>query len=193
MSRFTKSHGLQGGHRKDFSKPRRTSRKFGYYRTGFVVNGRRAEVRRTFAGHRTQDKRPGKQRRHHDVSSREDQRRIRDPIGNQSPVALFAHPALVPAHFQFETCQDCQRFVVCALQLCSYTFSIESSNFSFYNSLFVTGGHIDFDDINFDKRNYNSFQAYAQSKLANVLFTKQLSKIIEVCIKTKLITSSNFI
>ncbi|XP_060076471.1 retinol dehydrogenase 12-like [Ylistrum balloti] len=39
-------------------------------------------------------------------------------------------------------------------------------------------GTIDFDDINHDK-NYSSFFVYAQSKLANVLFTKELARRLQ--------------
>ena len=37
-------------------------------------------------------------------------------------------------------------------------------------------GSINFDDINFENRSYSSISAYAQSKIANVLFTKELHK-----------------
>ena len=40
--------------------------------------------------------------------------------------------------------------------------------------LLFTVGDIHFDDINLEK-SYAPFKAYAQSKLANVLFTKQLA------------------
>lgn len=36
-------------------------------------------------------------------------------------------------------------------------------------------GHIDFDDINWEKRKYNSSKAYADSKLANLYFTYALA------------------
>ena len=36
-------------------------------------------------------------------------------------------------------------------------------------------GHIDFDDLNFEKRAYDGWSAYAQSKLANVLHAKDLA------------------
>ena len=39
-----------------------------------------------------------------------------------------------------------------------------------------TRGKIDFDDINYNQRSYNKFGAYSQSKLANILFTKELHK-----------------
>ena len=37
-------------------------------------------------------------------------------------------------------------------------------------------GHMDFNDINFKNRPYNSLAAYCQSKLANVLHAKELAK-----------------
>lgn len=38
------------------------------------------------------------------------------------------------------------------------------------------GARIDFDDIEFKKRSYNGITAYGQSKLANILFTKELAR-----------------
>ena len=43
---------------------------------------------------------------------------------------------------------------------------------------FISGGEINFDDINGDTE-YNLHRAYSQSKLANVLFTRELSKRLE--------------
>jgi NAD(P)-dependent dehydrogenase (short-subunit alcohol dehydrogenase family) len=40
-------------------------------------------------------------------------------------------------------------------------------------------GHIDFDDLNFEKRKYDGWAAYAQSKLANVLHARQLARRLE--------------
>ena len=40
------------------------------------------------------------------------------------------------------------------------------------------GARIDFDDIEFKKRSYNGIMAYGQSKLANILFTKELARRI---------------
>ncbi|MFQ5593469.1 MAG: SDR family oxidoreductase [Anaerolineae bacterium] len=40
-------------------------------------------------------------------------------------------------------------------------------------------GEIDFDDLNFDKREYNAGAAYAQSKLANVLHALDLARRLE--------------
>lgn len=37
-------------------------------------------------------------------------------------------------------------------------------------------GHIDFDDLNYEHKKYNSTQAYCNSKLANVIFNKELAK-----------------
>jgi NAD(P)-dependent dehydrogenase (short-subunit alcohol dehydrogenase family) len=38
------------------------------------------------------------------------------------------------------------------------------------------GAKINFDDLQFERGHYSSFKAYSQSKLANVLFTKELSR-----------------
>ena len=38
------------------------------------------------------------------------------------------------------------------------------------------GGSIDFDDLNAEKKSYNAFRAYGQSKLANLLFTRELAR-----------------
>ncbi len=40
-------------------------------------------------------------------------------------------------------------------------------------------GHIDFDDIMYEKRAYGGFGSYGQSKLANILFTRELAKKLE--------------
>ena len=41
-----------------------------------------------------------------------------------------------------------------------------------------TGGEINFDDINMDKE-YNMHKAYSQSKLANIMFSRELSRRLE--------------
>ncbi|KAF2896590.1 hypothetical protein ILUMI_09592 [Ignelater luminosus] len=43
------------------------------------------------------------------------------------------------------------------------------------SSLAHIGGYINFDDLNFEKRSYSAILAYTQSKLANILFTKELA------------------
>ena len=40
-------------------------------------------------------------------------------------------------------------------------------------------GDIYFDDINWEKTEYNSSKAYGQSKLANILFSKELAKRLQ--------------
>lgn len=37
-------------------------------------------------------------------------------------------------------------------------------------------GHLDFDDIHFEKRSYSSWKAYTQSKLANVVYANYLDR-----------------
>ncbi|NCZ46282.1 MAG: short-chain dehydrogenase, partial [Betaproteobacteria bacterium] len=37
-------------------------------------------------------------------------------------------------------------------------------------------GHINFEDLNFEKRKYDGWVAYGQSKLANLLHARQLAK-----------------
>jgi len=41
-------------------------------------------------------------------------------------------------------------------------------------------GYIDFDDLQSTKSDYNSFQVYANTKLANILFTKQLQRRLQM-------------
>ncbi|KAJ3639754.1 hypothetical protein Zmor_003094 [Zophobas morio] len=40
-------------------------------------------------------------------------------------------------------------------------------------------GHIDFDDLHWDKRRYSAKGAYSQSKLANILFTAELARKLD--------------
>ena len=40
-------------------------------------------------------------------------------------------------------------------------------------------GHMDFDDLNWEKRGYNAWQAYSQSKLANMLFALELERRLQ--------------
>lgn len=44
------------------------------------------------------------------------------------------------------------------------------------NVCFSHAGKIDFDDLFFDKRPYSSLISYRQSKLANVLFSRELAR-----------------
>lgn len=51
------------------------------------------------------------------------------------------------------------------------------------SSLAHVAGHIDFEDLNWEKRKYDTKAAYCQSKLAVVLFTKELSRRLQgVCV-----------
>lgn len=47
------------------------------------------------------------------------------------------------------------------------------------SSLAHVAGHIDFDDLNWQTRKYNTKAAYCQSKLAILLFTKELSRRLQ--------------
>ncbi len=40
-------------------------------------------------------------------------------------------------------------------------------------------GNIDFEDIHFKNREYNKFEAYGQSKTANILFTRELDRRLQ--------------
>jgi len=50
-------------------------------------------------------------------------------------------------------------------------------------------GKIYWDDINFEKTKYNAMAVYSQSKLANVLFTKQLQQELDIETQAKKITT----
>ncbi|XP_047568112.1 retinol dehydrogenase 13 isoform X1 [Lutra lutra] len=47
------------------------------------------------------------------------------------------------------------------------------------SSLAHIAGHVDFDDLNWEKRKYDTRAAYCQSKLAIILFTKELSRRLQ--------------
>ena len=47
------------------------------------------------------------------------------------------------------------------------------------SSIAHRGAQIDFDDVQFEKRSYSGIRAYSQSKLANILFTKELARRLE--------------
>lgn len=44
------------------------------------------------------------------------------------------------------------------------------------SSIAHNGGHIDFDDLFFSQRPYNALESYKQSKLANILFSRELAR-----------------
>ena len=44
------------------------------------------------------------------------------------------------------------------------------------SSMAHKGGHLDLDDMQFEKRRYSGIYAYSQSKLANILFTRELAR-----------------
>ncbi|KAK5649693.1 hypothetical protein RI129_000722 [Pyrocoelia pectoralis] len=52
-------------------------------------------------------------------------------------------------------------------------------HFLFTLLLLPVVGRINFDDLNFERSNYSAFGAYSQSKLANILFTKELARRLE--------------
>ena len=41
------------------------------------------------------------------------------------------------------------------------------------------GARVDFDDVGFERRSYGGIKAYSQSKLANILFTRELARRLE--------------
>jgi NAD(P)-dependent dehydrogenase (short-subunit alcohol dehydrogenase family) len=47
------------------------------------------------------------------------------------------------------------------------------------SSIAHRGAKIDFDDIQFTRKSYNGIRAYAQSKLANILFTREFARRLE--------------
>ena len=49
-----------------------------------------------------------------------------------------------------------------------------------YCYVFISGYDIFFDDLNYQQRPYNAGEAYSQSKLANVLFSRELANKLKV-------------
>lgn len=47
------------------------------------------------------------------------------------------------------------------------------------SSIAHRGARIDFDDLQFQRKRYNGIRAYGQSKLANILFTRELARRLE--------------
>jgi NAD(P)-dependent dehydrogenase (short-subunit alcohol dehydrogenase family) len=52
-------------------------------------------------------------------------------------------------------------------------------------------GRIDFDDPNYDRRPYRAWQAYSQSKLANVLFALELDRRLQAARTSPTVTSAH--
>jgi NAD(P)-dependent dehydrogenase (short-subunit alcohol dehydrogenase family) len=52
-------------------------------------------------------------------------------------------------------------------------------------------GEIDFDDLNWERRPYKAWRAYGQSKLANLLFTAELQRRLDVAGSTVLATAAH--
>ena len=59
------------------------------------------------------------------------------------------------------------------------------------SSLAHRGGHMDFDDLDFDARGYKASAAYSQSKLANLLFTSELARKLEAADARVLVASAH--
>lgn len=49
--------------------------------------------------------------------------------------------------------------------------------------MLISGGRIDLKDLNWEKKKYSVFTSYQQSKLANVLFTNELTRKLKGTIK----------
>jgi len=56
----------------------------------------------------------------------------------------------------------------------------ENSRVVVVSSLAYKSGVINFDDINWDNREYNTFKCYGDSKLANLLFVKHLNEFLKI-------------
>ncbi|UPT55811.1 oxidoreductase [Dickeya zeae] len=59
------------------------------------------------------------------------------------------------------------------------------------SSLAHHGGHIAFDDLNWNHRPYNPLKAYQQSKLANLLFALELQRRLAACGSSVLVTAAH--
>ncbi|MDP8205600.1 MAG: oxidoreductase [Candidatus Electryonea clarkiae] len=55
----------------------------------------------------------------------------------------------------------------------------ENSRIVTLSSMAARSGRIDFDDLNFEKRLYKEMEAYGQTKLANLLFARELQRRFE--------------
>jgi NAD(P)-dependent dehydrogenase (short-subunit alcohol dehydrogenase family) len=52
-------------------------------------------------------------------------------------------------------------------------------------------GHIDFDDLNFERRGYSAWKAYGQSKLANLLFALELQRRLQAAGANTIVTAAH--
>jgi NAD(P)-dependent dehydrogenase (short-subunit alcohol dehydrogenase family) len=63
-----------------------------------------------------------------------------------------------------------------AARLAPLVLRTEGARFVIMSSMAHHGGHIDFDDLNWNRRPYSAMKAYQQSKLANLLFALELKR-----------------
>jgi NAD(P)-dependent dehydrogenase (short-subunit alcohol dehydrogenase family) len=59
------------------------------------------------------------------------------------------------------------------------------------SSMAHRSGHIDFDDLNWERKPYSGWRAYGQSKLANLLFTSELQRRLNAAGSTVLATAAH--
>ncbi|HTA32830.1 MAG TPA: oxidoreductase [Solirubrobacteraceae bacterium] len=59
------------------------------------------------------------------------------------------------------------------------------------SSMAHRSGHIDFDDLNWERKPYSGWRAYSQSKLANLLFTSELQRRLSAAGSTVLATAAH--
>ncbi|MFK7801351.1 MAG: oxidoreductase [Anaerolineae bacterium] len=69
--------------------------------------------------------------------------------------------------------------------------STQGSHVAVTSSVAHRSGNIDFSDINWEKRDYRTTQAYGDSKLANLLFVKELARKLSGDHDAPLITASH--
>lgn len=67
----------------------------------------------------------------------------------------------------------------------------EGSRVVVVSSTAATQGKIDFDDLQFEKRGYDPWPAYGQSKLANQLFARELQRRLRSAGSTVLVTAAH--
>lgn len=59
------------------------------------------------------------------------------------------------------------------------------------SSMAHTRGNIDFEDLNWEKRKYNAWSAYGDSKIANLYFTYELSRKLEKDVKNPTVVAAH--